>query len=629
MSDVITDCGPEGTVVSVQDCERSDGFCVETSGGDFECVSQLCEPGTRRCGGPDENIDDLFVCDDRGAEEVRTSCTGQICVAGACVDSACDSGSSVCIDDFTVGVCTEDGRGYDRTTCADGQYCDPVANSCVEQLCEPGVSRCGSGNTREVCDERGGSFGIPERCEGATTCIAGVCTDQVCPAGLRYCDDDGRAAACSADGTTVTTQNCDFRCEDGFCEESICGDGIVDEDSDEECDDGDALSCNRCDSCSARNVLVVRDSSRTTATGSWIPNESVFTIEFWVLPEEETGAIFGIGSTNGRDGVLVELNSRYVVFTFRTDEGASIGIRSSARLPLGTWSHVAVTRTGRTAGTIHVNGNLVGASNRDLNRVSIDATDGILWIASDSRVNALASRLDELRVSSSVRYSSNFAPAARFAPDGNTIALWHLDEGIGQSLRSESGGITATVTEVGWNASSCFAAGSAAADCGDGGLAPWEDCDDGNAIAGDGCSPTCRTESRCQVGFERPGASEGGCYFVLNQTQDWETARNTCRALGVSADLATVNNAAENSALRAAMSGNFWIGYNDRDDFIGNGPFVWSAGSSSYANWASGEPNDAGPGSFTREDCAEVRGDGAWNDSRCSDGKFAICEFPF
>jgi hypothetical protein len=41
--------------------------------------------------------------------------------------------------------------------------------------------------------------------------------------------------------------------------------------------------------------------------------------------------------------------------------------------------------------------------------------------------------LDEARISNVVRYTANFpTPTAPFAPDANTLGLWHFDEGAGQ-----------------------------------------------------------------------------------------------------------------------------------------------------------------------------------------------------
>jgi len=48
--------------------------------------------------------------------------------------------------------------------------------------------------------------------------------------------------------------------------------------------------------------------------------------------------------------------------------------------------------------------------------------------------------IDEVRLSIVLRYASNFTrPAAPFAPDANTAALYHLDEGGGDILHDSSG----------------------------------------------------------------------------------------------------------------------------------------------------------------------------------------------
>jgi hypothetical protein len=47
--------------------------------------------------------------------------------------------------------------------------------------------------------------------------------------------------------------------------------------------------------------------------------------------------------------------------------------------------------------------------------------------------------MDELRISSAARYKESFAPAARFEPDKDTLALYHFDEGQGDVLTDSSG----------------------------------------------------------------------------------------------------------------------------------------------------------------------------------------------
>jgi hypothetical protein len=47
--------------------------------------------------------------------------------------------------------------------------------------------------------------------------------------------------------------------------------------------------------------------------------------------------------------------------------------------------------------------------------------------------------VDEVRISDTARYTSNFVPQGPFIDDGNTVALWHFDEGTGQSVSDATG----------------------------------------------------------------------------------------------------------------------------------------------------------------------------------------------
>jgi hypothetical protein len=51
----------------------------------------------------------------------------------------------------------------------------------------------------------------------------------------------------------------------------------------------------------------------------------------------------------------------------------------------------------------------------------------------------LQGTIDEARVSSVARYSAPFTPATRLTVDANTAALWHFDEGTGQTSVDAAG----------------------------------------------------------------------------------------------------------------------------------------------------------------------------------------------
>jgi hypothetical protein len=47
--------------------------------------------------------------------------------------------------------------------------------------------------------------------------------------------------------------------------------------------------------------------------------------------------------------------------------------------------------------------------------------------------------VDEVRISKNVRYDGDFVPQGPFEVDSNTLALWHFDEGAGQSVADATG----------------------------------------------------------------------------------------------------------------------------------------------------------------------------------------------
>lgn len=60
--------------------------------------------------------------------------------------------------------------------------------------------------------------------------------------------------------------------------------------------------------------------------------------------------------------------------------------------------------------------------------------------AADAIAEYFNGLIDEVRISNVARYTASFAPSTvNFAPDANTVALYHLDESSGQTLIDSSG----------------------------------------------------------------------------------------------------------------------------------------------------------------------------------------------
>jgi len=122
----------------------------------------------------------------------------------------------------------------------------------------------------------------------------------------------------------------------------------------------------------------------------------------------------------------------------------------------GAWHHIAVTRqasNGRLQ--LYVDGQLdaqVGSSPATGN-ISYRVGRGTAYPDSDPYLVLAAEKhdaggsfpsfngsLDELRLSTTIRYNGNFTrPGGAFAPDGNTAALYHFNEGGGTTLNDAIG----------------------------------------------------------------------------------------------------------------------------------------------------------------------------------------------
>jgi hypothetical protein len=105
---------------------------------------------------------------------------------------------------------------------------------------------------------------------------------------------------------------------------------------------------------------------------------------------------------------------------------------------LGAWHHVAVTRNGTTR-RFYVDGTLV---NTAAGSPSPPASNGLLafGVAGQDQTEYFGGLMDEVRLSDIARYTgaSFTPPTTPFTSDGNTVGLWHLNEGSGQVVGDSS-----------------------------------------------------------------------------------------------------------------------------------------------------------------------------------------------
>lgn len=112
-----------------------------------------------------------------------------------------------------------------------------------------------------------------------------------------------------------------------------------------------------------------------------------------------------------------------------TTMGANV---STATWSYNTWYHVALVRSGSGSNnfTLYVNGTSVG-SDTDTNTIgAASSSDYIVLGGIDAGTDwfGLNGHIDDVRVSTTARYTSNFtAPTSAFANDADTVLLVHMD----------------------------------------------------------------------------------------------------------------------------------------------------------------------------------------------------------
>lgn len=169
--------------------------------------------------------------------------------------------------------------------------------------------------------------------------------------------------------------------------------------------------------------------------------QSVMTIEFWVKKKNPGGWFINNTPSYGAQtgfyfadfydwtgyygfGHYDQSGNHYTIFTSTP----------SASLNNGEWRHLAATVNGRVV-KLYVDGRLDAQDNNGFTFTSSTAS---LFVGAAWADNNCAGIVDEVRISSSVRYSGNFTPPAHLAVDGETIAYWKFDEGTGATVRDET-----------------------------------------------------------------------------------------------------------------------------------------------------------------------------------------------
>ncbi len=167
------------------------------------------------------------------------------------------------------------------------------------------------------------------------------------------------------------------------------------------------------------------------------PGTGNYTIETWFKTTTGTTGTVLFFSDRGTSSTLVQfgLNASekmYGVYRSATNQAITVDNSSGSALNDGMWHHAAWVRTSATTASMYLDGALLESASTGTFTGGIalagnqPATIGKF---ADSANNFFTGTMDEMRFSTTDRYTANFSPSRRFATDSYTAALFHMDEG--------------------------------------------------------------------------------------------------------------------------------------------------------------------------------------------------------
>ena len=155
--------------------------------------------------------------------------------------------------------------------------------------------------------------------------------------------------------------------------------------------------------------------------------------------------IFGVYTADGSD-CAGDHESGSVFFNVLSGACAF----SSGALVPGTWHHVAVTYDAGSAtiwidGVEDVAGDRAGSgsiTNSEALEIGYSLNSGSDW--------AFNGMLDQIRLASTVFYTTDFSATSPLEVESDTVALWSFDEGSGTTAADDASGYDGTVSGAAW-----------------------------------------------------------------------------------------------------------------------------------------------------------------------------------
>lgn len=174
--------------------------------------------------------------------------------------------------------------------------------------------------------------------------------------------------------------------------------------------------------------------AQVSSNSSLNPSGQALTIEAWVYVDAFTSGQQTVVKKDNQYILRIEQSTNKMRMYAHT--GSFSSAEDADTFPLDQWVHVAGTYDGTNI-KLYINGTLKAttAKTGNLNTTANPFTIG----NSDASTEGINGRIEEVRMSSSVRYTTNFTPTQEpFTSDANTIILCHADEGTSTTLGDSS-----------------------------------------------------------------------------------------------------------------------------------------------------------------------------------------------
>jgi hypothetical protein len=237
----------------------------------------------------------------------------------------------------------------------------------------------------------------------------------------------------------------DQDCPPGFtCAESLCRAGAASDASLPDISPLDRPSFDMQTACVDYALSFNGENWVTVPDSPALDSMSAITVEAWIFPTllgEEVQVVSHHHHTNSRGYVLLVKNDRaeFRIYTATDSFTVPRSSTGTTQLVTGRWYHLAGTSDGVVM-QVFVDGLL--QSRRAIDSGQFRDYAGPLRIggASYDEDFGFHGLIDDVRVSSTVRYASNFlVPAEPLELDPNTVALWNMEDAPGQQVHDQAG----------------------------------------------------------------------------------------------------------------------------------------------------------------------------------------------